>query len=306
MISSRNTATFNWNADPVDGQIAQAVHGGKAENFLWDDLALVHRGETSFVNEPYVTGGNPILSSRQGVMFNDMLGTTLGTKQGKFKSVQMTAFGETKDTEALFTGKPYIGELGYAFLFRNYRADKGKWLTSDPLGYPDGWNNFAYCKNNTTHAKDTLGLCQWVSDTGTIIYVPINEQDPIGNTPDGYTFVPCHSTVTISTTTYVPYQYYSNTIFVSCKEPLHVFIPRWEGDSGDDFHYVFNFYCGNDDIENHNGMQIIKITMSVYLNPEIREYNCLRKEIIGYHRPNTSFELTYAYSAHLIKTVLCE
>ena len=153
--NGKRIASFDYQ---VDGQIAQAVHGGKAENFLWDDTALVHREENSFINEPYVTGGNPILSSKQGVMFNDMLGNTLGTKQDKFKSVQMTAFGETKDTNALFTGKPYVGELGYAFLFRNYRADKGKWLTADPIGYPDGWNNLAYCHNNTIFCIDFLGM----------------------------------------------------------------------------------------------------------------------------------------------------
>ena len=73
--------------------------------------------------------------------FNDMLGSTLNIGG---KAVNMTAFGESADTNAMFTGKPYIGELGYAFLFRNYRADKGKWQTTDPLGYPDGWNNLAY------------------------------------------------------------------------------------------------------------------------------------------------------------------
>ena len=155
--NGKKIASFDYQ---VDGQIAQAVHAGKAENFLWDDLALVHRGETSFINEPYVTGGNPILSSKQGVMFNDMLGNTLGTKQEKFNPVQMTAFGETKDTDALFTGKPYIGELGYAFLFRNYRADKGKWLSADPLGYPDGWNNLAYVNNRIIDFVDDIG-CEW-------------------------------------------------------------------------------------------------------------------------------------------------
>jgi len=153
--NGKKIASFDYQ---VDGQISQAIHGGKAENFLWDDLALVHRGETSFINEPYVTGGNPILSSKQGIMFNDMLGTTLGTKQEKFNPVQMTAFGETKDPDALFTGKPYIGEIGYTFLFRNYRADKGKWLTADPLGYPDGWNNLAYCKNIVFSTIDQTGL----------------------------------------------------------------------------------------------------------------------------------------------------
>ena len=134
-------ARFNYHND---GQIAQAIHNGKSEDFLWDGLALIHRGETSFINEPYVTGGNPILSSKDGVMFNDMLGSTLNIGG---KAINMTAFGESADSNAMYTGKPCIGELGYAFLFRNYRSDYGKWQTTDPLGYPDGWNNLAYCNN---------------------------------------------------------------------------------------------------------------------------------------------------------------
>ena len=86
--------------------------------------------------------------------FNDMLGSTLNIGG---KTIHMTAFGESSDTNAMFTGKPYIGELGYAFLFRNYRADKGKWQTVDPLGYPDGWNNLAYCNNEITNYIDIAG-----------------------------------------------------------------------------------------------------------------------------------------------------
>ena len=148
-------AAFDYH---IDGQIASAVHGDKTENFIWDGLALIHRGDNSFINEPYVTGGNPILSSKDGVMFNDMLGTTLGVKSSDgFNAVSMTAFGETENKSAMFTGKPYIGELGYAFLFRNYRAELGKWQTKDPLGYPDGWNNLAYCNNFLTTCIDIFG-----------------------------------------------------------------------------------------------------------------------------------------------------
>lgn len=71
---------------------------------------------------------------RNKVLFNDMLGSTLGVKDGsKMTQVAMTSFGETSNTDAFFTGKPMIGELGYAFLFRNYRADNGKWQTADSL-----------------------------------------------------------------------------------------------------------------------------------------------------------------------------
>ena len=149
--NDKKIASFDYQ---VDGQIAQAIHGDQSEAFFWDGLALIHRGETTYINEPYVTGGNPILSSKDGVMFNDMLGSTLNIGG---KAIHMTAFGETKDTDALFTGKPYINELGYAFLFRNYRAAQGKWQTSDPLGYPDGWNNLAYCNNEITRFADLYG-----------------------------------------------------------------------------------------------------------------------------------------------------
>ena len=149
--NGKRTASFDYY---IDGQIASATHGDKKEDFLWDGLALIHRGKTSYINEPYVTGGNPILSSKDGVMFNDMLGSSLNIGG---KPVSMTAFGECVDSNAMYTGKPYIGELGYAFLFRNYRPDYGKWQTTDPLGYPDGWNNLKYTRNYVVNSIDSFG-----------------------------------------------------------------------------------------------------------------------------------------------------
>ena len=139
----------------MDGQLAVAKYPDRVEHFTWDGLALVERNDVKYINEPYVTGGNPILANND-VMFNDMLGSTLAIND---KSVGMTSFGESEDVSAFFTGKPHVEELGYAFLFRNYRADYGKWQTADPLGYPDGWNNFAYCKNKIDRI-DALGLAE--------------------------------------------------------------------------------------------------------------------------------------------------
>ncbi len=153
--NGKQVAAFDYH---VDGQIASATYSDKSESFIWDGLALIQRNENTFINEPHVTGGNPILSSKDGVMFNDMLGNTLSVNG---KTVDMTAFGATSNPDAMFTGKPYIGELGYAFLFRNYRADNGKWQTADPLGYPDGWNQLAYCNNEVTIDIDWLGACSW-------------------------------------------------------------------------------------------------------------------------------------------------
>ena len=161
-----NIASFTYH---MDGQIATASANGKQESFLWDGLALISRNETKYVNEPYVTGGNPILANDK-VLFNDILGTTLGIKTDKYESIQRDAFGMTEQngTEEFFTGKPYIGELGYAFLFRNYRPAQGKWQTQDPLGYPDGWNNFAYCGNMPYSCIDEYG-CFWNVVAGALI-----------------------------------------------------------------------------------------------------------------------------------------
>ena len=88
------------------------------------------------------------------VLFNDMLGSTLAVNG---KPVEMTVFGETSNLEVFFTGKPMIPELGYSFLFRDYDPAQGKWTTTDPLGYPDGWNNLAYCNNKISEALDSTG-----------------------------------------------------------------------------------------------------------------------------------------------------
>jgi RHS repeat-associated protein len=97
-----------------------------------------------------------------------MLGSSLGVvESGKFCEIRRTSFGEQLSNSStpelsnfsadFFTGKPSVEGLGYSFLFRNYRSETGKWQTSDPLGYPDGWNNLAYCGNRVITYFDWLG-----------------------------------------------------------------------------------------------------------------------------------------------------
>ena len=149
--NGKTIARFEYN---IDGQIAKAIYGDKVEEFIWDGLALIWRSGVTYINEPYVTGGNPVMAG-DDVLFNDMLGSTLAVNGNP---VEMTSFGETTDKNAFFTGKPMVDELGFAFLFRDYNPNQGKWTTTDPLGYPDGWNNLAYCNNKTIETFDYAGL----------------------------------------------------------------------------------------------------------------------------------------------------
>ncbi len=145
-----------------NGQIAKSIRPDKTENFLWDGLALVKRGDTKYINEPHVGGGNPVLAINEDSsekIFTDILGTSLGKEaNNEYFAIDKTSFGaDSSDKDSFFTGKPYVENLGYVFLLRNYRADTGKWLSQDLVGYPDGWNNLAYCCNRVMLAYDRLG-----------------------------------------------------------------------------------------------------------------------------------------------------
>ena len=188
------TRTFTYHAD---GQLATASNeradanrstvgrgdptAPQSETFLWDSLALIRRNDEHFINEPHVGGGNPVASSKGTSYFNDMLGTTVGAKKdGKYSAAALTAFGERLDNadgtspairslgEGWFTGKPFVEGLGHTFLMRNYRASLAKWQTADPMGYPDGWNQLAYCGNDSCNCIDFSGAfarCRYVIST---------------------------------------------------------------------------------------------------------------------------------------------
>ena len=145
-----------------NGQIAKAIRKNGVKTFEWDGLALIERSGTKYINEPHPGGGNPVLAingDSYETIFTDMLGTSLGKiEENGYYAITKTSFGaESNNANSFFTGKPYVENLGYAFLFRNYRADMGKWLSQDLIGYPDGWNNFTYCRNIVSSSIDFSG-----------------------------------------------------------------------------------------------------------------------------------------------------
>ena len=179
--NGKTLANFEYHNN---GQIAKAIRENGIENFEWDGLALIERNGTKYINEPHAGGGNPVLAIGENseAIFTDMLGTSLGVANGNnYSQITKTSFGADSNNEnSFFTGKPYVEELGYAFMFRNYRADIGKWLSQDLMGFPDGWNNFAYCGNRTTITFDLYGTV----DAAQSAYISIKMAD--GTTKGGY------------------------------------------------------------------------------------------------------------------------
>ena len=68
----------------------------------------------------FLTGTSRCRHVRTGgeVLFSDLLGSTLGTLGGEgYRPVSRTAFGDTEDAGAFFTGKPKVEGLGKKDVF---------------------------------------------------------------------------------------------------------------------------------------------------------------------------------------------
>ena len=78
-----------------------------------------------------------------------------------FGKVVASLSGSNDDENRKFCTKERSESIGLDnFGFRYYDYELGKFLTRDPLGYPDGPNNTLYCNNNPINKLDPLGLAK--------------------------------------------------------------------------------------------------------------------------------------------------
>lgn len=72
------------------------------------------------------------------------------------------------ELKLFFTGRPYdVASDSFLFKYRNYQPVQGRWTSVDPSGFPDGANNFQYCRNNPATFRDNDGLKIFFAETCT-------------------------------------------------------------------------------------------------------------------------------------------
>jgi len=106
--------------------------------------------------------------------YSDWLGSSRfssTTSRTKFSDDAYAPYGEnyaeSGTVDPSFTGNDQDTVSGtYDFLFREYNANQGRWISPDPAGLgavdptnPQSWNRYAYVANTPLSAVDPLGLC---------------------------------------------------------------------------------------------------------------------------------------------------
>jgi RHS repeat-associated protein len=138
----------------AEGQLVCKSMAGKQTAYAWDGNVMAAEGMETFVNEAHISGGVPVMAANRDTIVSDYLGNTLSHGKRQFTS---TAYGEGLEG-GRFTGKPFIKEIdSYIFHYRLYSPDANRWTNQDPIGFPDGANNFLYINGNPLSEVDPLG-----------------------------------------------------------------------------------------------------------------------------------------------------
>ena len=172
--ASRSGTSATLGYDP-EGRLVQTTVNGADTNLMYDGSKLAGEYNSAGqltrryvfgpgVDAPLVqyegagtTAKSWLYANQQGsiVALANSTGATTGSQA-------YGPFGETEGTPASrfgYTGQQYLAPLGlYYYKARMYSPQLGRFLQTDPVGYTDDLNWYAYAGNNPVNFSDPTGL----------------------------------------------------------------------------------------------------------------------------------------------------